>query len=123
MKYLRRYWVPVFMGPSMMLLHAAKKESGGLKGVADKVTEQLESVAKLIVGLSFVAGLGFLLAGLFKFKQHKDNPTQVQIGTPLVLVALGSAMLFLPGLVSIGGETMGIDSEEQAGFKFDEKKS
>lgn len=41
-----------------------------------------------------------------KFKQHKDNPTQVPIGTPIALVFIAAALLFLPSILSVTGSTM-----------------
>ena len=72
-----------------------EKATGGIAGIANSITDQLKAIASLIVAVSYVAGLGFLLAGLFKFKQHKDNPTQVPVGTPIVLVALGEWYVIL----------------------------
>ena len=34
---------------------------------------------------------------IFKFKQHKDNPTQVPVGTPVAMLAISAALVFLPG--------------------------
>jgi intracellular multiplication protein IcmD len=45
-----------------------------------------------------VAGLGFLIASLLKFKQHKENPTQVPIGTPIAMVIVGVALLYTPNI-------------------------
>ncbi len=41
-----------------------------------------------------------------KFKQHKDNPTQIPIGTPIALIFIGAALLFLPSILSVTGNTM-----------------
>ena len=41
-----------------------------------------------------------------KFKQHKDNPTQVPIGTPIALVSVEAALLFLPSILTVAGNTM-----------------
>ena len=119
---IKRYLLPSLVSASAILSQAAdpKKKSKGISKVAETVTDQLEAVAKLVVAIAYVAGLMFLLAGFFKLKQHKDNPTQVPVGTPLVLIAIGAAMLFLPGLVKVGGETLDMDTDEdQAGFSFD----
>jgi intracellular multiplication protein IcmD len=36
-----------------------------------------------------------------KFKQHKDNPTQTPIGTPIALVFIAAALLFLPSILGV----------------------
>lgn len=48
----------------------------------------------------YIAGLGFSIAAILKFKQHKDNPTQIPIGTPPSLVFVSPALRFLPNMLS-----------------------
>ena len=105
MKQFKRYLVPAISLLSPLTSVYAQDSSGkkGIAKVASSITDQLKDVAALVVAISFVAGLALILAGLFKFKQHKDNPTQIPVGTPIVLVSLGAAMIFLPGLVTVGG--------------------
>ena len=84
--------------------------------IASKITESFTNIGKLIFSIAYVAGLGFGVAAIFKFKQHKDNPTQVPIGTPIALIAMSSALVFLPGFYKPLGTTMGIDAAAAGGF-------
>lgn len=77
-----------------------------LGGIADNVTGTMGSVAKLITAGSYVAGVGFALMGMLKFKAHKDNPTQVPLSQPIVLLAIAAGLVFLPSLISTGGSTV-----------------
>lgn len=74
--------------------------------VASGLTASFEAIGKLITGGSYVAGLGFVLGSIMKFKQHKDNPTQIPIGTPIALLFVGCALLFLPSLLKVVGGSM-----------------
>ncbi len=58
--------------------------------IADSVTSNTSDVAKLVTSASYVAGLGFSAASVLKFKAHKDNPTQLPVGTAADLVAKAS---------------------------------
>jgi intracellular multiplication protein IcmD len=53
-----------------------------------------------------MAGIGFVMASMLKFKAHKDNPTQIPIGTPIALLFVGSALIFLPHIFVIAGYTI-----------------
>jgi hypothetical protein len=57
--------------------------------------------------LSSVAGMALIAAALVKFKEHKDNPAQVPIGipigTPIALVFIAAALLFLPSILGTDG--------------------
>jgi len=77
-----------------------------LGGMASSITKSFTNLAKLITAGSYLAGLGFSVGAIMKFKQHKDNPTQIPIGTPIALVFIASALLFLPTILGVTGQTM-----------------
>ncbi len=74
--------------------------------MASHITGSFENLAKLITASSYLAGLGFSIGAIMKFKQHKDNPTQIPVGTPIALVFIASALLFLPSILTVAGGTM-----------------
>ncbi len=74
--------------------------------VASLVTQSFTSLAQLITASSYLAGLGFSIGAIMKFKQHKDNPTQIPVGTPIALLFIASALLFLPSILGITGNTL-----------------
>lgn len=73
------------------------KDAKTVGDMAVNLDSNLDSVEQLIIASAQVAGVGFTVASIFKFKQHKDNPTQVQIGAPLSLLLIGIFLSFLPG--------------------------
>jgi intracellular multiplication protein IcmD len=74
--------------------------------VAAGVTGTFKSIGKLITAGSYLAGLGFSIGAIMKFKQHKDNPSQTPVGTPIALVFIAAALLFLPSVLASTGSTM-----------------
>ncbi len=87
-------------------------------GMASSITSSFDQVAKLITAGSYLAGLGFSIGAIMKFKQHKDNPTQIPIGTPVALVFIAAALLFLPSILGVTGATMfGTSGGKTAGPK------
>lgn len=101
-------WIAAIAG----LMVAGEVMAGGgggyqtLGGMASTITLSFRSLAKLMTASSYLAGIGFSLGAILKFKQHKDNPTQIPIGTPIALVFIGAALLFLPTVLGIAGQTM-----------------
>jgi intracellular multiplication protein IcmD len=85
---------------------AAADGSNTLGTMATSLTSTFAAVGNLITGGSYIAGLGFSIGAIMKFKQHKDNPTQIPIGTPIALVFIAAALLFLPTILSVTGNTM-----------------
>lgn len=77
-----------------------------LGSMATNIIDSFAGLARLITAGAYVAGVGFALTSILKFKAHKDNPTQIPIGTPIALLFVGAALLFLPSLFGIAGETI-----------------
>lgn len=113
MKQSKITWVryPI-LSLSLLISNAvfAGKGGGGssqdLGQMASQITGSFSSVAKLITAGSYIGGLGFAIGAILKFKQHKDNPTQIPIGTPIALTLIAAAMLFLPSILGVTGATM-----------------
>ncbi|MDQ8040154.1 MAG: type IV secretion protein IcmD [Rickettsiella sp.] len=80
------------------------------------ITYSFYGLSKLITAGAYMAGMGFVMASMLKFKAHKDNPTQIPIGTPIALLFVGSALIFLPHIFIIAGETVFGDTNGAAGI-------
>lgn len=95
-----------FISDILLASSGSGPAEGSLGSVAQTVTDSMTNVAKLITAASYVAGVGFAMMGMLKFKAHKDNPTQVPLSQPIVLLAIAAGLVFLPNLISTGGSTI-----------------
>jgi intracellular multiplication protein IcmD len=93
-------------GLAFLVCQDASAATETIGGMASTITKSFKSIAKLITAGSYLAGLGFSVGAIMKFKQHKDNPTQIPIGTPIALVFIAAALLFLPSILGVTGATM-----------------
>lgn len=99
--------------------YAAIAYADGVKTLGDMaltITYSFYGLSKLITAGAYMAGMGFVMASMLKFKAHKDNPTQIPIGTPIALLFVGSALIFLPHIFVIAGETVFGDTSGAAGI-------
>ena len=96
-------WMSVYFYTSLAL---AADTDDNLGKVASTITGSFGQLAKLITAGAYMAGIGFCMASMLKFKAHKDNPTQIPIGTPIALLFVGSALIFLPHIFIIAGYTI-----------------
>lgn len=92
------------------LATAATTSSAG--SMASSIEGSFSNLSKIITAGSYLAGLGFSIGAIIKFKQHKDNPTQTPIGTPIALVFIAAALLFLPTILGITGSGKAKDAVE-----------
>lgn len=104
-----KLWLASAVCLGLLALVSQEAAAGGsltIGGMASSITKSFTNLAKLITAGSYLAGLGFSIGAIMKFKQHKDNPTQIPIGTPIALVFIAAALLFLPSILGVTGATM-----------------
>jgi intracellular multiplication protein IcmD len=77
-----------------------------LAQVATAVTNNFAAVTNLITGAAYVGGTGMFLVAIFQFRQHKENPTQVPLSKPMMFLAIAAALVFLPSLIGVSGQTI-----------------
>lgn len=78
----------------------------GIGAVAAHVKTNLSDIAKLITAGAYVAGMAFAVGAIVKFKAHKEQPQQVPIGTPIVLLFVAAGLLFAPSVFHVSGGTL-----------------
>jgi len=91
---------------SLVVGTAALAATSGVGSVATTITGNLTAVAKLITAGAYVVGMAFAVGAIVKFKAHKDNPTQIPIGTPIALLFVGAALIFMPSVFKVSGATL-----------------
>ena len=94
--------------------YALAHSSQSLGDIANNISNSMSGLAKLITATSYVAGIAFAMMGMLKLKAHKDNPTQVPLGQPIVLLVISAGLVFLPNLINTGGATIWGDQANQA---------
>jgi intracellular multiplication protein IcmD len=99
------------LGVSALALAGAAAASGapatqGIAVIATNVKGNLGAIAQLITAGSYVAGMGFAVGAVVKFKAHKDNPTQIAIGMPIALLFIAAALMFIPSVFKTSGQTL-----------------
>ncbi len=97
----------------------AAAQTGDVGGVANRVASQFDSLADLLGAAAFLAGVGFVVFGIFKFYNYSKNPQDPQnkVGSAVMLVVAGAMMIAVPtvagvGVVSIfgtGAETVSVE--------------
>jgi len=97
----------------MMPVLAADQTIGD---VADTVVDNFKALARLITAAAYIAGMGFAIGSILKFKAHKDNPTQIPVGTPIAMLFIAAAMIFLPSIFTIAGHTLFGSGAETGGI-------
>ncbi|HBB53404.1 MAG TPA: type IV secretion protein IcmD [Legionellales bacterium] len=87
--------------------------------LASNITASLDPITKLLTAGAYVGGTAFFIVSVFMFKQHKENPTQVPLSKPMMILAMSSALIFLPSFIGSVSQTIfgGSQSASPEGFQ------
>ncbi|OGT97951.1 MAG: hypothetical protein A2298_04450 [Gammaproteobacteria bacterium RIFOXYB2_FULL_38_6] len=77
-----------------------------LSSVLQNMTTTSKDIAGILQDICLVVGIGFIIAGIFKAHQHKNNPTQVTFGNALTLVIIGAALIMFPYLLKLSAKSI-----------------
>lgn len=83
-------FVGVFLAGSAMA--SSLSEGIALSSITANVNTTVSEMSKILTDIALIAGIGFILASLFKFHQHKLNPTQIPISQGVTLLLIGAAL-------------------------------
>jgi intracellular multiplication protein IcmD len=79
--------------------HAATTDYVSLTTISGQVNNTVAELATVLIDVSLIAGIGFIIAAFFKFHQHKQNPTQVQMSQGISLLLIGCGLTLIPLLI------------------------
>lgn len=93
-----------------------------ISGMLSNLSKSLPSVQHMLGGVSYLGGIAFCIAALYRFREHveKQGESEANIIIPLAFLAMGSALLFLPSLMDALSTTLfGTNSSvlEYAGYE------
>lgn len=100
----KKCWLAGVVSFGLLLLICQDANAAGavtIDTMATTIKKSIETLIEVIKYGAYIAGVGFLVGGILKFKQHKDNPTQVTVGQPIALILIAGALLFMPTLIEV----------------------
>ncbi len=111
LKWVRPVVKAALLSSIATAVFATESDKTTMGTVAGNVEQSVSAFKTLIQSLGYVAGLGFFVAGVFKFKQHRDNPTQIPVGTPIAMLCVSAALVFMPQMLTVSRDTMGVKGD------------
>jgi hypothetical protein len=90
---------------SMLLAKGSNASVMTLGTVASNITANFTALTQLITSFGYVAGVTCMIIAIFQFKQHKENPTQTPLSKPMMIMAMSTALIFLPSITEVANGT------------------
>ena len=79
-----------------------------LGDMAAEAADDLESVPMLLAIAFYIVGAAIVGFGLLKLKRHVDHPQQTTIGSGLIAILIGVALIAAPAIINALGDTFGL---------------
>ena len=79
-----------------------------LGDMAKEAADDLENVPTLLALAFYIIGAVIVGFGLLKLKRHVDQPQQTTIGSGMVAILIGVALIGAPALINALGDTFGL---------------
>ncbi len=79
-----------------VLLYNKALAAPSVADISDNLLGTTRGLHDFIQGVSLVAGVGLLLGSFIQYRDHKRNPNQVRLSTPVVFFILGLTLVALP---------------------------
>jgi hypothetical protein len=107
MKYSNiTYRLAAAVTASALMCESVDAYASGFNAIAQKIEGSTNALPKLISLLGYIGGAGLGVAGIFKIKQHVDNPAQTPLKDGLIRLATGGALFALPAISGAMQETI-----------------
>ena len=84
-----------------------------LGDMADKAAADLETVPTLLAIGFYIVGAAIAGFGLLKLKRHVDHPQQTTLGSGLIAILIGVALIAAPAVINGLSDTFGLGGAVQ----------
>ena len=95
---------------ALLTLATAPAFALSLGEMAQEAGEDLEVVPFFISIAFYILGIVIVGFGLIRLKRHVDQPAQTTIGSGIIALIIGTALLVAPSVINAVGETFGVDA-------------
>ena len=107
---MKRSAVPAALASLATATGAFPASAVSLGDMASRAASDLEAVPALLAVAFYIIGAGVVGFGLLKLKRHVDHPQQTTIGSGLIAILIGVALIATPAVINGLAETIGLDS-------------
>ncbi len=105
---MKNAWVwLLFVAVSLVCVDATVWAQDSVGKMAVKAQSDLLKATGLISVLFYIVGAVLVGVGLLKIKRHSDQPQQVTLGSGLMWICIGVALIVAPFLIDAVANTFG----------------
>ena len=108
---MRQVWVWLCVAASLAWWHGTVwAQDKSIGEIATEASTEILQATSLISVLFYVVGAILVGVGLLKIKRHSDQPQQVTLGSGLMWILIGVALIVAPWIINAVADTFGTDA-------------
>ena len=108
---MRQVWVWLCVAASLAWWHGTVwAQDKSIGEIATEASTDILQATSLISVLFYVVGAILVGVGLLKIKRHSDQPQQVTLGSGLMWILIGVALIVAPWIINAVADTFGTDA-------------
>lgn len=85
-----------FVIPFLLLTPALSFASETLGSLANTLSAPVDLFTGIIYKICYVIGFVLIIGSILQYKRHRDNPNEVRLSQPVMLLLLGIIIAILP---------------------------
>lgn len=104
-------YISFLFSAGMQLAYADEPNGPSLGQMADSALGPLGVMINLMYKVCYIIGAGLIVSGAVQYKAYRDNPSQVPLSRPILLVVFGLILIALPFVTRLSiGSTAAVTS-------------
>lgn len=85
-----------FIIPSLIAIPAVSFASESLGTLANTLSAPVDLFTGIIYKVCYVIGFVLIVGSVLQYKRYRDNPNEVRLSQPILLLLLGGIIIILP---------------------------
>ena len=86
---LRRFAVQMLQALFFLLIYSPFSIAANIGAAAESALEPVGFLSSFITNMCYVIAVVLIAGSFMQYKRHRDNPTEVRLSTPVMLLLLG----------------------------------
>jgi hypothetical protein len=93
---LRRFTIQMVQALFFLVIYSPFSLAANIGAAAESALEPVGFLSSFISNMCYVIAVVLIVGSFMQYKRHRDNPTEVRLSTPVMLLLLGLIIGAIP---------------------------
>ena len=106
----RKAWAWLCVAATMSWVNTTWAQDKSIGALAEAAEKDLLGATSFIAAIFYIIGAILVGFGMLKIKRHSDQPQQVTLGSGIMWILIGVALIVAPFIIDAVANTFGTDA-------------